>query len=262
MLDYASFPEQRQSLIRDRLRKEGRVVCTLLSQELQVSEHTIRRDLQELAREGACKRVYGGAVSLAPDGGHFMTRTATDNESKEALGQCAAALIQDGQCVFIDSGSTNLAIARAIPASLSVTVVTNSPAIAVEMMKSPHAEVIMLGGRVQPHIGGALGITPQKQLEKIAFDVCFLGGCALDVAAGLTVFDYEDAEFKHIAARKSSHVVVAMTADKLPAVARYHVIPCEEITTLVVESAISPEKLAPFIDKKIPIRIADAAQTT
>ncbi|MBO8136514.1 DeoR/GlpR family DNA-binding transcription regulator [Dickeya fangzhongdai] len=258
MLDYASFPEQRQSLIRDRLHQEGRVVCTLLSQELQVSEHTIRRDLQELAREGVCKRVYGGAVSLAPADGHFITRAAADSEAKDRLGQSCAALVQAGQCVFIDSGSTNLAIARTIPASLSVTVVTNSPAIALEMMKSPHAEVIMLGGRVQPRTGGALGITPQKQLENIYFDLCFLGGCALDAAEGLTVFDYEDAEFKQAAARKSNEIVVAMTSDKLPAIARYHVIPCEDITTLVVEPAIPADKLAPFIDKQLPIRFADA----
>ncbi|UAY94610.1 DeoR/GlpR family DNA-binding transcription regulator [Dickeya dadantii] len=258
MLDYASFPEQRQSLIRDRLRKDGRVVCTLLSQELQVSEHTIRRDLQELAREGVCKRVYGGAVSLAPADGHFITRAAADSEAKDRLGRACAALVQAGQCIFIDSGSTNLAIARAIPTSLSVTVVTNSPAIALEMMKSSHAEVIMLGGRVQSRTGGALGITPQKQLESIYFDLCFLGGCALDATEGLTVFDYEDAEFKRVAARSSNEIVVAMTSDKLPAIARYHVIPCEDITTLVVEQAIPTDKLAPFIHKKMSIRFADA----
>ncbi|RNM23697.1 DeoR/GlpR transcriptional regulator [Dickeya undicola] len=258
MLDYASFPEQRQSLIRDRLHKEGRVVCTLLSQELQVSEHTIRRDLQELAREGVCKRVYGGAVSLAPADGHFITRAAADSEAKDRLGQSCAALVQAGQCVFIDSGSTNLAIARAIPHSLSFTAITNSPAIALALLSSPNAEVIILGGRVQPRTGGALGITPQKQLENIYFDLCFLGGCALDATEGLTVFDYEDAEFKQAAARKSNEIVVAMTSDKLPAIARYHVIPCEDITTLVVEPAIPADKLAPFIDKQLPIRFADA----
>ncbi|WP_027711908.1 DeoR/GlpR family DNA-binding transcription regulator [Dickeya chrysanthemi] len=256
MLDYASFPEQRQSLIRERLHKDGRVVCTLLSQELAVSEHTIRRDLQELAREGVCKRVYGGAVSLAPADVHFIARASADSETKDRLGQACAALVQAGQCIFIDSGSTNLAIARAIPTSLSVTVVTNSPAIALEMMKSSQAEVIMLGGRVQSRTGGALGITPQKQLESIYFDRCFLGGCALDATEGLTVFDYEDAEFKRVAARKSNEVVVAMTSDKLPTIARYHVIPCDDITTLVVDATISPDKLGPFIDKKMTIRFA------
>jgi len=74
MLDYAAFPEQRQDLIRQILQENGRVVCAELATRMQVSEHTIRRDLQELSKEGICKKVYGGAVLQLADAGNFHSR--------------------------------------------------------------------------------------------------------------------------------------------------------------------------------------------
>ncbi len=74
MLDYAAFPEQRQELIRQILRDQGRVVCVDLAAQMQVSEHTIRRDLHELSKEGVCKKVYGGAVLQIPEAGSFQSR--------------------------------------------------------------------------------------------------------------------------------------------------------------------------------------------
>ncbi|WP_018610505.1 DeoR/GlpR family DNA-binding transcription regulator [Uliginosibacterium gangwonense] len=257
MLDYAAFPEQRQALIRDLLLKEGRVVCVKLSQELQVSEHTIRRDLQELAQEGICKRVYGGAVSISHASPSFATRVEENNASKECLAKASAQLIRDGGCVFIDAGTTNLAIAKAIPVNLSLTVVTNSPAIALELMKTAKHEVVILGGRVQIQVGGALGITPLQQIENMYFDQCFLGACALDAVEGLTIFDHEDSEFKRAVAGRSNEIIVAMTSDKVPSIARYRVASCEDITTLVVEHDIPQEKTAPFLERGMDLRFAE-----
>lgn len=258
MLDYAALPEQRQSLIRDLLRKDGRVACVKLSQELQVSEHTIRRDLQELAREGVCKRVYGGAVVLSPASGSFGDRVEEGRAGKALLGKAGAQLIRAGGCVFIDAGTTNLAVAKAIPSELSLTVVTNAPAIAAEAMNSPCLEVIMLGGRMQARTGAALGITPLKQVEDMRFDQCFLGACALDAAEGLTVFDYDDAEFKRAVASRSNEVIVALTSDKIPSVARYKVMSCDAISTLVVEHNVSRDKVASFIEQGVDVRFSAA----
>ena len=240
MLDYAAFPEQRQSLIKELLLKDGRVLCVKLSQDLQVSEHTIRRDLRELEREGICKRVYGGAVRLSPASGSLSSRIEEGWAGKSLLGRTAAQLVREGGCVFIDAGSTNLAIAKAISPELPFTLVTNAPAIAAEAMNLPRCEVIVLGGRIQARTGAALGIAPLKQVEGMRFDQCFLGACALDAREGLTVFDYEEAEFKRALARQSGEVIVAMTADKIPSIARYTVMPCADISLLVVEHDEAP----------------------
>jgi DeoR/GlpR family transcriptional regulator of sugar metabolism len=256
MLDYAAFPEQRQSLIRDLLCKEGRVVCVKLSQELQVSEHTIRRDLQELARAGVCKRVYGGAVGLSPASGCFAQRRDQGVASKALLGQAGAQLIRDGGCIFIDAGTTNLAVAKAIPPELSLTVVTNAPSIAAEVMNLPRCEIIMLGGRIQARTGAALGATPLNQAKDMHFDQCFLGACAVDPEQGLTVFDYEDAEFKRGLVRQNNELIVVLTSDKIPSIARYKVMSCQEISVLVVDNDMPRDKVAALIEQGVDVRFS------
>lgn len=256
MLNYAAFPQQRQSLIREKLLNAGRVVVADLAQEWQVSEHTIRRDLQELAREGVCKKVYGGAVSRVKESDSFINRSRETSDEKQRIARHCASLVKNGGCIFIDAGSTNLALARALPENLQLTVVTNSPLIAVELMRYPHCEVIMLGGRVQQQTGGSLGVTPLNQLNDIWFDQCFAGGCAMDAAAGLTVFNYEDAGFKKAVIARSNEIIVALTAEKIPGIARYTVAQCEDIAIMVVDKGLATEKLAAFSEKNVRIAFA------
>jgi DeoR/GlpR family transcriptional regulator of sugar metabolism len=159
MLDYAAFPEQRQDLIRQILQQNGRVVCTELAAQMKVSEHTIRRDLHELSKEGICKKVYGGAVLQLADAGTFLSREQQNHAKKDMIAQKAATLIKAGSCIFMDTGTTNLALAKALPAELALTVVTNSPAIAAELLRHPLCEVIITGGQIQRTSGGTVGST-------------------------------------------------------------------------------------------------------
>src|ERR1700729_2455516 len=122
--------DARHRLIRKRLASEGRVLAADLARDLGTSEDTIRRDLRELAALGACRRVYGGALSISPASGTFAERQTQDNDRKAALAREAAKLAAPGQIVFLDAGSTNLAIAWAPPHGAQMTLVTKSPAIA------------------------------------------------------------------------------------------------------------------------------------
>jgi DeoR/GlpR family transcriptional regulator of sugar metabolism len=127
-------------------------------------------------------------------------------------------------------------------------------------MNLPRCEVIVLGGRILARTGAALGIAPLKQVEGMRFDQCFLGACALDAREGLTVFDYEEAEFKRALARQSGEVIVAMTADKIPSIARYTVMPCADISLLVVEHDMAKDRLAPFVERGMDVRFSALAQ--
>lgn len=238
MLDYAAFPEQRQERIRQILQESGRVVCTDLASQMKVSEHTIRRDLHELSKEGYCKKVYGGAVLQLPDAGNFFSREQKISAEKHTIAQKAATLIQAGGCIFIDAGTTNLALAKALPADLNVTVVTNSPAIAAELLHHPLCEVIITGGQIQRASGGTVGATAASQIQGIIFDQAFIGGCAMDPETGLTGFDFADCEFKKAVIAQSTQTIVALTADKLPGVARFVVAKTRDIDVLVVEEGM------------------------
>src|SRR4029079_18570404 len=119
--------DERHQIIRDRLAVEGRVLAGELASRFGVSEDTVRRDLREMAKAGQCRRVYGGAVAAAPfaaapvslRGGHAV-------EEKMRLARAAVALLSSGQSLFIDGGTTNAAIASAIPRDLELTIATNS----------------------------------------------------------------------------------------------------------------------------------------
>ncbi|MBM3073097.1 DeoR/GlpR family DNA-binding transcription regulator [Lelliottia sp. RWM.1] len=253
MLDYAAFPEQRQDLIRQILQENGRVVCAELATQMKVSEHTIRRDLHELSKEGFCKKVYGGAVLQLPDAGNFFSREQKDSEKKDTIAQKAATLIKASGCIFIDTGTTNLALAKALPADLSITVVTNSPAIAAELLRHPLCEVIMTGGQIQRASGGAVGATAASQIQGIIFDQAFIGGCAMDPDMGLTGFDFADCEFKKAVIAQSNQTIVALTTDKLPGVARFVVAKSRDIDVLVVEKPMEKEVSAAFAAQDVRI---------
>ena len=88
------------------------------------------------------------------------------------------------------------------------------------------------------------------------FDQCFLGACAVDPAQGLTVFDYEDAEFKRGLVRQSNELIVVLTSDKIPSIARYKVVSCQEISILVVENDIPRDKVAALIAQGVDVRFS------
>ena len=259
---HEAFPGERQQLIRERLCRFGRVIAADLAVEFNVSEHSIRRDLSALAVAGLCKRVYGGAILLRADEGPIAIRVLQGSSRKESLGKAAASLLSAGQHVFIDAGSTNLAIACSIDPQLALTLATNSPLIAAQLMKLPRAEVIMLGGRVNPVTGGVSGLRAVQELRQFSFDLCFLGACAIDPDNGVTAVGLEDADFKRAIVAASGQVVVAVTNEKLSSVAHYQVAPCEEVATLVVEHDAPRERLAPFFERIANVVTATAEQWT
>ncbi|MBT2339935.1 MULTISPECIES: DeoR/GlpR family DNA-binding transcription regulator [Pseudomonas] len=257
---HEAFPGERQQLISERLARYGRVIAADLASEFNVSEHSIRRDLGALAAAGVCKRVYGGAILLPAAERPMDVRVRQNPVRKGSLGQAAASLLRAGQHVFIDAGSTNLAIAGAIDPTLPLTVATNSPLIAVQLMKLPSVEVILLGGRVNPVAGGVIGVTAVQQLRQFSFDLCFLGACAIDPDNGVTAFGLDDAEFKRAVAAASGQLVNAVTNEKLSSVAHYQVASCEEVTALVVEHDAPRERLEPFFGRVSNVVAATGGQ--
>lgn len=253
MSDYDAFPEQRQSLIQQKLEQNGRVVGADLARQLGVSEHTIRRDLQELARLGICKKVYGGAVSQFKQSASFDTRVSQNIQEKADVAQCCAALIRPDTCIFIDAGSTYLSMVDFISSRMNLTVVTNSPQIAAALSSRTHLELILLGGKVNTQTCSVLGAEPINQVKGMLFDQVYIGVCGLDSEAGLTAVYYEDACFKKELLNQCNEVIAAVTADKLPQIARYKVAPCEDIDIVVASSSTNTES---FSDTGIKIIVA------
>lgn len=244
MIDYDALPEQRQDLIAEMLQQSGRVVGADIARQLGVSEHTIRRDLQALARKGLCKKVYGGAVSQFKQSASFETRVTRSVHEKADVAKRCAELIKPDTCIFIDGGSTYLAMVDFIPQEFDLTIVTNSPQIAAALSSRRQGEVIMLGGKIHAQTGSVLGSEPLNQVRAMAFDQMFIGVCGLDVQAGLTAVYYEDACFKKEVLSQSNEVIAAVIADKMPQIARYKVAACEDIDVVVASSTTATDSIA------------------
>jgi len=240
-----TLPRERQQRILDRLNREGRVVAADLAQEFRVSEDSIRRDLRDLASQGLCRRVYGGALlvqHVAPLGERHHERV----ELKRALAQVAAELVGEGHILFIDAGSTNTALAKALPDHRDLTVVTNAPDVATAVLGRPGFEVILLGGRLDPHIGGAIGSRTVRQAQDIRADLCFPGVCAIDPQRGLWTIDEEETVFKQAIIEASGETVAIATPDKLVASATHHTVPITGIAHLVVAPDTDPAMVARY----------------
>ena len=236
----AVTPEERQARILQRLSDAGRVVAADLAVEFGTSEHTIRRDLTELATRKLCQRVHGGALRYAGAVGTLRERSDSQSERKALLAQTAASLIGQAKVIFLDAGSTNLAIAKALPADGNLTVVTNAPAIAEALAEHKGHQLIVIGGHYSQHVGGSVGALAVSQLALIRPDLCFLGACAIDPELGLSCVDFEDAAFKRALVAASASVVVAVTNEKFGTASPYTVCAVDALDRLVVESS-APE---------------------
>ena len=187
---------QRKELLLSRLKQDGQIVAKSLSEELGLSEDTIRRDLRELAGEGLLQRVHGGALPLAfplpasPAMGNFAERQRISSDAKPAIARAAAAMIQTGQLVFIDGGTTAVQLARHLPADLKCTVVTHSPSIAVELTEHPLIDVIIIGGRLFKHSIVAMGPAALDAIAQIRTDIYFMGVCSLHPEQGISTGGY------------------------------------------------------------------------
>lgn len=238
--------DERHDAIRARLMEQGKVLSNILAADFGVSEDTIRRDLRELARAGVCRRVYGGALLPAPETGTIVQRSQASSEAKEALARVVAGLIEPGQTIFIDAGSTNLAVARAIPPDHAVTVVTNAPAVALALSQHPRCKAILIGGILNQDTGACVGGQTCAEIGRIYADLFILGACAVDAQIGATALDVDEAETKRAMIAQSGRLIVPVTADKIGTIAPFKVAEASMIDVLVVAGSSSQERLDAF----------------
>lgn len=236
--------EQRHLAILDELQHSGRVLARELAERLQVSEDTIRRDLRELSSRGALQRVHGGALPVSPALANLARRSAIAVDEKRALGRHAASLIADGQLVFVDGGTSTLALVQQLPATLRATVATHSPVIAAALIEHPTVEVLMLGGRLFKHSGVAVGAGVAQAIQALRADCYFLGVTGVDAGFGLSTGDAEEAQVKALLMASSAETVLMASSDKLGKVSPYRVAPLSALSTLLVMAQADAAQLA------------------
>lgn len=229
------LPQARRHLIADRLSAGNAVVAADLAVEFNLSEDAIRRDLRALAAEGRCRRVYGGAVPIQHDDRPLAARLREAPARKSALARAGAATVRPGELVFLDTGSTNLALVEFLPEDTGLTVATNAVDVAAAVLRRQDLRLIMIGGEVDHHLGGCVDAAAVDSLARMRIDRCFLGVCALSGADGLMSTQFSEAVFKRTLVNHSRQCVALLTTDKFRARAPHHIGPLAALHTAVLE---------------------------
>lgn len=218
------------------LLKEKQQLNTLgLSIRLDVSDDTIRRDLTELEEKGLLVKVHGGAISRSLIPLPIHERISIEQEAKIKLAKRAVRRIEAGQVILMDGGSTNLEVAKLIPADLSLQVFTNSLPLATLLCDHPGVQVQLLGGTLLKPSQVSLGPTLFDQLAPIRADLYFMGVAAIHQQFGATVPHYEEVLVKRKMMAHSQASVVMATKQKEQVVEQFKICDLPAITHLFRE---------------------------
>lgn len=234
---------QRKDLLLDRLRTDGRLVAKDLASELDTSEDTIRRDLRELAVAGLCRRVYGGAIPVAPAAASYARRQEIATGSKQRVAAACLRLVQPGSTLILDGGTTALEVARALPPDDGLTVITHSPTIAVALVDHP-AEVFLLGGRLFKHSVVTSGAALAEAAALVTADLFLLGVTGVRADTGLTTGDADEAATKRTLSRRATQTWVMASEEKIGAASAFPVLRLDEVSGIVSDAGQDDPVLA------------------
>jgi len=244
---------QRQELLLSRLAEDGRIVAKSVATEFGLSEDTIRRDLRALARAGRLRRVHGGALPVSAADADLSARREVATTSKRAVGRAAAKLVTTGQVVIVDGGTTALQLVRHLPLDLVATIVTHSPTIAVELERHINLTVIIVGGQLFRHSMVTVGASAIEAVSHIRADTFFMGVTGVDLDAGLSTGDLEEAHVKRALGRSAAETIVLASKEKLGAASAYRVMPLEDASGIVVDRQTPSRLLKAFRAKGLKV---------
>ena len=230
---------QRKAHILKVLKQTGQIVAKSLSEELGLSEDTIRRDLRELAADGKLQRVHGGALPSSPAVVDFAGRQHIAPAAKTAIGRTAAKMIRPGQVAILDGGTTALQIAKHLSPDLYATIVTHSPTIAVALVEHPTVEVVLIGGRLFKHSVVAVGAAAIEAISRIHADIYFMGVTGIHPDTGLTTGDLEEAHIKRALSSSAAETYVLASSEKINAASPYVIAPLTDVDGLIVDSDVN-----------------------
>jgi DeoR/GlpR family transcriptional regulator of sugar metabolism len=237
---------ERRQFILDMLKRDGKVVARQLSEELHLSEDTIRRDLRDLADEGLLQRVHGGALPCAPATPIFKVRQEQIFPAKLAIAQAAARIIRDGQVVILDGGSTNVQVARYLARDLHATIITNSPPLTAALEEHPYVEVVLLGGHLYKHSLVTVGPPVLEALHMIRADLYMPGICSIHPEVGMSAENLEEAYVQRAMIACSAEVIALVSPEKLNKAYPYIITPLSELSEIITERGVPDEVLEPY----------------
>ncbi|WP_228978896.1 DeoR/GlpR family DNA-binding transcription regulator [Streptomyces sp. DH12] len=245
--------EQRRALILDEVRRRGGARVNELTRRLNVSDMTVRRDLDALARQGVIEKVHGGAVPVTEARTHepgFEAKSVLEPGAKEDIAREAASMVAPGSAIALSGGTTTYAVARRLLEVPGLTVVTNSVRVADVFHSAagtgpgggarPGAPTVVLTGGVRTPSDALVGPVADQAIGSLHFDVLFLGVHGVSVEAGLSTPNLAEAETNRRLVRSARRVVVVADHTKWGTVALSSFARLQDVDTLVTDAGVPP----------------------
>ncbi|RYZ61707.1 MAG: DeoR/GlpR transcriptional regulator [Chitinophagaceae bacterium] len=244
---------ERQKYILQQLDLHNKILVSSLSQDMEVSDDTIRRDLFELADEGKLVKVHGGALSNSFGRVLSPNHNVYSLQHKRKIALKAIDLIKDGMFVLTTGGTTIVEMARLLPPGLKATFISGSIAAILEYMEHPQIEVILIGDKISKNSKITVGADAIAKVKRIKADICFLGINAIDLQQGITDNDWEVVQLKQAMIETSKLVVCLTIAEKINTCQPLKVCDLDKVDLLITELPPDDPLLEPYA--KAGIRI-------
>lgn len=235
------------------LREKGHVSVSDLSEELGVSEVTIRKDLRYLEEHNLLLRTHGGAI--LPDrfvaDRPFEEKAKRNAEAKRRIGKAAADLVQNNDTLFLDAGTTTMQVARHFDPTYSLTVVTNAVNIAMELLGRANTEVLMLGGMLRNTSASVVGPFAEEMIRQHACSKLFLGVDGFDIDHGLTTTNPLEAQVNRLMIDAAEQTIVVTDASKFGRRGLSRICSADQIDLIITEEGVPDDVQATLNERGI-----------
>lgn len=236
------FSEERQQKISEMLQGKSSLKVNELATIFEVSESTIRRDLTEMEDDGLLSRIHGGAVcfnrtSFEPS---FKDKEDEKKFEKNLVGKKAASMIENGDTLILDSGTTTLEIAKNITAS-GIIVITNSIDIAAILSDKENIELIVTGGTLRVTTRAMVGNIAEKNLQNFRVDKAFIGANGISISDGITTPNLIEAQTKKAMMSVADKVIIVADSSKFNKVSFAVICPIKHVSSIITSSDLNKE---------------------
>jgi DeoR/GlpR family transcriptional regulator of sugar metabolism len=235
--------EERRTQILQIVRSEGRARVNELANRFSSSAVTIRNDLNELHQRGLVLRSHGGAV--LPDTvlreSPVHERLKAHSEEKRRIGAIAATLINDGETIILDSGTTTLEIARQIKNKQGLQVITNGVNIAAELLDARAVQTFIVGGTLRGDSASIIGRSTEEMFEQFSADKLFLSGAGCDPDFGVSGANLDETMVNRAMVRIAREIILVADASKFSKRSMVRILPFSEIDTVISDTGLREE---------------------
>jgi len=248
--------DERRQHVLNLIQRDGRVLVSELSAELGISRITIRKDLDHLEAKGLLQRTHGGALSVQSSAlldPSLREKEPKQTKEKQRIAAAAAALVEDGLCIILDSGTTTTAIARELRRFSSLTVITNAVNIATELAGTDF-EVILTGGTLRKNSFSLVGPLAEDVLHEMHADILFLGVDGFDVVAGVSTPNVLESRVNRAMVQAATRVVAVCDSTKFSRRSLALIAPPSAIHTVITDTGLSKDDLDALLAAGIQVQ--------